>query len=754
VELCLVLGVTLIAYSPVLFNFFLGDDFVHLSWLAKCIHDPSLLLKNFYSSWLDVITTKFYRPLISLFMLTDYAVWKTNGFGFHLTNVLFHLANCFFVYRIAVELIGKLKLSAGKFLPSTAAIAALLFGLYPLHSEPVAWITGRVDTIVTTFYLGAIFTFIRWQVTSSLRFLVVSLAMMILALLSKEMAITIPAAVSLLAITRAVAERQPLLGIVRRVALQTASFWILLVIYFIVRRLALGTFVGGYDDSLFFIANWHSFLSGWLSGIKMTLLPTNREVMSAHNIFSIGWCISIFIALLGVGKGFFDRRSRATFLLLSGLIVLSIAPVYKIFAISPDLEGSRLVYLTSSFFCLVLAAGMANIIDATDWTNERAKFAKLLAPVAIAMLAVCAFIILWRNNLVWREAGLECSEIRAGLEHMAQTLPEDSHLLLLGLPDQKNGAYICRNASPGAIEPPQLSRALKDCIFLNTFDSVFPFGYLRRSLQDNKKAVKIFCWNSTRREFTPVELPPAETAAVDEKQGPKTFQPDDRNLVGWTTEFVLLSNQSTVPSAAADIATSQLTNTAKDVAVLSNSLTASVSGEPQIPGQTLKTTDRAGELFALRAIPLWACGAGGHIRLQNKDNGRKDFQIIQSSELMPELDFANSGYLGSKGFLHLDGAHDRVKLQCVHNDVPGADHFILEVMRANVFVDPTSEQNGVTAAKQMLKEIQGTGRIGSLEISKSDLQGHGLYQARLWSVDKTNHRIGVAGDHIIIDVGD
>ncbi|HEY9681724.1 MAG TPA: hypothetical protein V6C86_09090 [Oculatellaceae cyanobacterium] len=742
------LGVTLLAYSPILFNFFLGDDFVHLSWLSRCIHDPSLLLKNFYSSWLDVVTTKFYRPLISVFMLSDYAVWRTNGFGFHLTNVFFHLINCFFVYRIAAELFGKLRLGDYKLLPSTPAMAALLFGLYPLHAEPVAWITGRVDTVVTTFYLGAVFTYIRWQVSSCVRCLITSLVMTTLALMSKEMAVTIPAAVSLLELWKSLLEKQSLSSAIARIAMKTYPFWLLLIAYFIVRRLALGTFVGGYDDSLFFVANWGTFISGWLSGIKMTLLPTNREVMSAHNIFSIGWCVALLTSLVGVAKAVVQSETRSRIALLIGLLGLSITPVYKIFAISADLEGSRLVYLTSSFFCMLLAAGLGSLFnfDKNSGAEQRDEAPlKLLAPLTIGLFGVCAFAILWRNNLVWRDAGLECAAIRAGLEQIAKSVPEDSHLLLLGLPDQKHGAYICRNASPGAIEPPQFSKALKDCIFLNTFESVFPFGYLRRSLQENKDAVKIFCWNTNKREFSSVQLS-TQKSPQHGTAGKDSFHSDAHNLDGWATEFVLNSHvaeNNTTPSSSTT-----------EVAVLTNNLIASAGGEPQIAGQRLDSNARHGELFPLRSIPLWACGADGQIHLQGMSKTAEAFERIPADELMPILGFANSGYLGSKGFLHLDQAHDKERLYCLKNDVPGADHFMLEIMRPNVFVDPTSEQNGTSAAKQQLKEIQASTKTGSIELSRKDLQGHGLYQARLWSVDKNNRRLGVAGDHIIIDVND
>ncbi|MBX9722889.1 MAG: hypothetical protein K2X81_15920, partial [Candidatus Obscuribacterales bacterium] len=107
-----VCAITIICYSPILFNFFAGDDYVHLTWLhrvikdlsTKVISDPELIWRNFHSSWLDGTTTKFYRPLISVFMVSDYELWGLNGLGFHITNLLFHLASTIFIFFTAKNL--------------------------------------------------------------------------------------------------------------------------------------------------------------------------------------------------------------------------------------------------------------------------------------------------------------------------------------------------------------------------------------------------------------------------------------------------------------------------------------------------------------------------------------------------------------------------------------------------------------------------------------------------------------------------
>src|SRR5271155_623323 len=120
----------LLIYSPIMVNAFNGDDFVHLKWLSEAVKQPELVWRNFHSAWLDITTAKFYRPLISLFMLADYMIWRGNGIGFPLSN------------------------DKSKWNYIWCLSAATLFGLYPLHPEAVSWITGRVDTFVTLFSLA------------------------------------------------------------------------------------------------------------------------------------------------------------------------------------------------------------------------------------------------------------------------------------------------------------------------------------------------------------------------------------------------------------------------------------------------------------------------------------------------------------------------------------------------------------------------------------------------------------------------
>jgi len=77
---------------------------------------------------------------------------------------------------------------------NTALIAALIFGVDPVHIESVAWISGVTDPLVALFLLPAFFCYlnVREQAAHRRTRLAGSLALYGLAMLSKETALILP----------------------------------------------------------------------------------------------------------------------------------------------------------------------------------------------------------------------------------------------------------------------------------------------------------------------------------------------------------------------------------------------------------------------------------------------------------------------------------------------------------------------------------------------------------------------------------
>lgn len=128
--------------------------------------------------------SSFYRPLQALTFMVDYHLWGLTPFGFHLTNLLLHLTNAILVYVLVSSLTNS----------NVAFIAGLLFAVHPLQTEAITYIAGRADPLALGFLLAALLCYRKSGARPGANLWgVASLASFLLALLSKEMAMILPA---------------------------------------------------------------------------------------------------------------------------------------------------------------------------------------------------------------------------------------------------------------------------------------------------------------------------------------------------------------------------------------------------------------------------------------------------------------------------------------------------------------------------------------------------------------------------------
>lgn len=839
----LVVLLTAVAYAPVLFNFFVGDDFVHLIWLKEAVKNPELIWRNFHSNWLDVSTTRFYRPLISVFMVTDYLGWGINGLGFHITNILFHLTATIFVFFCARIFLSDVRGDyaakqsvekpdgadsadagngfAGQTTNSVQDVltlnrlyplsASMIYGLYPLHTEAVSWITGRVDAVVTAFYMAAFYFYLRWRKNGGTPWLSATAAAFVLGLLSKEMALTLPPALMLYEVVLGPnalfknAESKFSAGSFMTCALnavkRTAIFWLIVVVYFGVRRYALGTFVGGYDDSLFFIADVKHFLLSWLHGLRMFLIPLNKGLMDSHNIITRWWEISLVATSVLLATNLFLENRLIRLFLFNGIfLAVCFAPVYKIFSISDDLQGARLAHLASVALSLLLA--MAFIIPKSKSKSADARstqadlnfktekpIANVLNSSALrtavsACFAIACFAGLWTNNQAWSKAGSEANAIRAGLSKLYKSIDGDPQVLLLGLPDNFDGAYVCRNALDGMTKTPQLERDIFHCLSINKFEPIIPFGFLKESLFEAKDQVKIFFWDTKTKEFKPLYLEHATlpktswskhdlTNVVSSTDGTLAVSPDgsvtvsgDNSKEGKRPEITLkFGNPSSFDIDFVVVHVRDIDPTGGSAASLAAEgadllYSNDISPEIDLPNRThaeFKPGEKSQSLvFPLRALPEYVLGGKSHDLHLKFPHGSKlaidSIEVVDSDDLIPRISFENSGFMGTKGYLHLSQKDKKATVSVDASRIPEAASVVLEITRPNLLFET---QNASTGSKIAMEDLKPTGTIsGDIPLTRDMFKSAGMYEARAWAVDKTGNTLGVAGDHIVITVDD
>ena len=129
-----------------------------------------------------------YRPLWYLSLAVNYALGGLYTTGYHVFNIAVHIANSVLVFIIALALLDKRVDYPGM----AALFAGLLFALHPLQTESVTYTSSRSASMAAFFYLSAFYVYLRSREGYRLTIAAVAL-LLILALLSKENAVSLPA---------------------------------------------------------------------------------------------------------------------------------------------------------------------------------------------------------------------------------------------------------------------------------------------------------------------------------------------------------------------------------------------------------------------------------------------------------------------------------------------------------------------------------------------------------------------------------
>jgi hypothetical protein len=117
---------------------------------------------------------------------------------------MLHSANAFLTALLTAKLariVFTAKNSAHYLMPAfIGAITGLIFSLHPLRVESVAWVSERKDVLSAFFFLSSVVFFMEYVVSSKNRLFCyfISLVLFALALMSKPMAITLPAVLLLI----------------------------------------------------------------------------------------------------------------------------------------------------------------------------------------------------------------------------------------------------------------------------------------------------------------------------------------------------------------------------------------------------------------------------------------------------------------------------------------------------------------------------------------------------------------------------
>ena len=215
-----IFAVTLLAYLPAVRGGFVWDDDGHVT------REDLRSVGGLERIWFEVGATQQYYPLLHTAFWLEHRLWGDAVVGYHLTNILLHAAAACLVMLIAQRLFDRdsspspepkagTLTARGAFGSGAAAaghkrdrsprserpviggaawLAGLIFALHPVCVESVAWISEQKNTLSTVFYLGSALVYLGFDQDRRAKRYGLALGLFVLALLTKTVAATLPAA--------------------------------------------------------------------------------------------------------------------------------------------------------------------------------------------------------------------------------------------------------------------------------------------------------------------------------------------------------------------------------------------------------------------------------------------------------------------------------------------------------------------------------------------------------------------------------
>ena len=374
-----------VLYLPALRVGFLSDDFVLFGLATQ--HE------FFGRSW------EFLRPL----PLLGFKLAGAHPLALHAAIVVLHGVNAGLVAALAT--------ATGQ-PAATATVAGALFLTFPGHPEAVVWCSGLQDVLMTAGVLTAV-------VLSNASRERLALPILIGALLSKETAVAAPALLWLFNPRR---WRVALVG-VGVVAAYAA--WRLLVL----------PPAAGYASA----PSSYKLKELLVRPFAALTVPVKTSMVAQWP--SLGTALVCGLVVLVLRAAWVWRGHRAQIWVgfaLALSVLVSVAPVYSLFDVSPTMQGARYLYLPAAAWSIFIAVLLMS-------TGSRLN-------LAFAAVVLGGSVIGLRANLVpWTTAARMRDELLATVVRARES--GCTTVWVRNVPDSVQGAYVFRNGLAEAIAP-------------------------------------------------------------------------------------------------------------------------------------------------------------------------------------------------------------------------------------------------------------------------------------------------------------
>ena len=343
-------------------------------------------------------TTNYWRPVLLISFALDYKIFNFNPLGYHLTNTLLHIIVAILGFFLIYTL------SQKKFLLSY--LPALLFLVHPLQTEAITYIAGRADPLSSVFALLTLIFYVNFRKKNNKKYLFFSVGTFLLALLTKEQSILLPALVLLVEVcffSNKDNWRQNI-----KVSLY---FFGISILYFLSRItfLNFNDILGGTNNLAGYNASLFSRLLTftWVIIKYLALLFVPKNLHMAYEIEPITSILSpsvfLFIAALALGVFIIYKTWQENKLISFGYLwfIIILLPRTNIISINRPLYEHWL-YLPMLGFWLGTLALIIYLFKKFQTVKWQKISLNSLIIVVIIFATVLSYLTILRNN-DWRD---------------------------------------------------------------------------------------------------------------------------------------------------------------------------------------------------------------------------------------------------------------------------------------------------------------------------------------------------------------
>jgi Flp pilus assembly protein TadD len=379
-----------VVYSRVLHTGFLNLDDPSYVVLNTSVHTAPNLSGIAYA--FRAVQQGTWQPLVFLSFMFDWMLYGLNPLGYHLTNLLLHIATTLLLYYVFRRMTGS---------PWKSGVAAALFCLHPLHVESVAWVSERKDTLSAFFWVLTMLTYVHYTARPNIwRYALLALTF-IAGLLSKSMLVTLPIVLLLMdywplgrmqkGLWKLVIEKLPLLGLVL----------VSVVITLITQHSAAATISLARFP---IIPRFENVVVAYASYIGKMFWPLNLGVLYPlplnHQLLPI-WKVAGSVILLGGISIIVLRRKCSRGYLKFGWLwyIITLLPVIGIIQVGYQSMADRYTYIPLIGLFVMIVWGLPDAFASLHSIRKGSAYLPAITGVVLVATMACT----WRQLGFWHD---------------------------------------------------------------------------------------------------------------------------------------------------------------------------------------------------------------------------------------------------------------------------------------------------------------------------------------------------------------